>query len=356
MLFIMHIKISFVLFFLLFFSGCMNSKNENKTSAQKTLTINLTGDVMIGRLVDTAMSIKGLDYPWGTMKQFLTSDDITLINLETTFTTSDNPTPKVFNFKANPDHAVMLVHGNITAVSLANNHILDFGLQGLKDTLQTLNELSITHTGTGLNLIDAQKPIIIERKGIKIGIISATDNKPKWAATIDHYGTNFFTFSSYDHIIQQIQKLKPSVDYVILSLHWDTNWPRYIPTDMISCAHDFIDAGVDIIHGHSSHKPLGVEVYKNKIILYGTGDFIDDYAIDPVERNDLTFLFQITLSKNQLIKLSLIPAQIRDMSVHHVTDSIIKEFLFTRMQKESAVLGTTLIQEDNILTHTLSDS
>src|SRR5439155_11772603 len=126
------------------------------------VTIGLMGDVMIGRYVDSVISGRGYNWPWGNVLPVLKSTDINIINLETTLTRSNNIVSKVFNFKATPDKVNSLSAAHIAAVNLANNHILDFSGDGLTETIHTLNAAQIKHTGAGLNSREAAEPVMLE--------------------------------------------------------------------------------------------------------------------------------------------------------------------------------------------------
>jgi poly-gamma-glutamate synthesis protein (capsule biosynthesis protein) len=309
--------------------------------AQGNIRIGFGGDVMIGRLVNDVLKQKGMRYPWGNIVPILEKNDINIINLETTLTKSNAAVPKVFNFKSDPEHVQTLKEAFIHVVTLANNHSLDFGVQGLKDTLKALDSAGILHIGAGMSLAEAQKPIIIEKNGIKIGIIGATDNEPDWKAERNKPGINYFEVCKIESLQKLIQEIKKQVDILILSLHWGPNMRQRPTKDYIDCAHAFIEAGVDIVHGHSAHIFQGIEKYKNKLILYDTGDFVDDYAIDPVLRNDQSCLFIVEINKQGIKQVRCIPTKIDMMQVNQAQGKEAKEII-GRLQKLSAEFGTNI--------------
>lgn len=281
-----------------------------------TIKIGLMGDVMLGRLVNEKISRTSYKYPWGNFIDLLHANDINIINLETTLTKSRKAVAKTFNYKATPDKAKTLVEGNITVANLANNHILDFGEPGLKDTIAALDKARIAHVGAGKNISDAQKPVIITKNGIKVGILGFTDNEPTWVAQTNKAGTNYIKVDDHKTIVNLIKQLRPQVDILIVSLHWGPNMKELPSEHFIKFAHKLIHEGVDIIHGHSAHILQPVEIYRGKVILYDTGDFIDDYDVDKVLRNDQTALFVVTVNKDRPRKLQLIPGTIANMQVN----------------------------------------
>ena len=321
----------------------MRNANHNSVS------LALAGDVMIGRLVNEVIGQKGYAYVWGNILPILHEHDLVMINLETTLTMNEQAVPKVFNFKSNPEHAAVLKEGNVSIVNLANNHSLDFGNQGLVDTLHALDTAHIMHVGAGLNNMQAQNPLIIQRNGITIGIVGATDNEPDWQAGPHKPGVFYFDVHNCTSVANVIKQLKPRVDIVILSLHWGPNMRERPTQHYIDCAHAFIDAGADIIHGHSAHLFQGIELYNNKLILYDTGDFVDDYQVDEQLRNDRSFLFSLTLAKSGVQQLKLIPVVISNMQVNIATGSQARDIL-VRMKRLSAEFGTK-ITNDTIYLH-----
>lgn len=293
-----------------------NMKSIESNLKKQSITIGFMGDVMLGRTVDTVIDQQDYAYPWGNLLPLLEKNDINIINLETTLTTSEDIVSKVFNFKANPDKVNTLLEGKISIANLANNHSKDFSFAGLRETRNTLNDAHIAHVGAGDNIQEAQAPVIIEKNGIVIGVLGFTDNEPTWKATSNTPGTNYIEIpKDTAQTIAIIKELRPKVDILILTIHWGPNMREQPSADFINFAHNLIDAGVDIIHGHSAHIPQGLEIYKSKLIMYDTGDFIDDYAVDPILRNDRSFLFNVVVDKAGIQNVTLIPVLIQNYQV-----------------------------------------
>jgi poly-gamma-glutamate synthesis protein (capsule biosynthesis protein) len=322
----------------------MQVMRSNKNNDAHTITIAFMGDVMIGRMVNEIIPVKGYSYPWGDTLSLLEKADLRILNLETTLTNHNEKNPKVFNFKALPDRVKTLKQANIDIVNLANNHTLDFKKEGLVETIATLDAAHILHVGAGNNDLEVQKPVIITKNNVTFGIIGYTDNEPTWKATENKPGINYIRVGDIQTITQQIIALRPQVDILIVSCHWGPNMKQRPSSEFVQFAHDIIDAGGDIIHGHSSHVFQGIEIYKNKVIMYDTGDFIDDYAIDPILRNDQSCLFTVTIHKNgpQLVKI--IPVIINNMQVNTATGNDKKEII-NRMQKLSQEFDTKVYED-----------
>ncbi|MFZ0564987.1 MAG: CapA family protein [Chlamydiales bacterium] len=304
-----------------------------------TVCIGLTGDVMIGRLVNEFLKAVPPKTIWGDLISQFHQTDLNLINLEAALTKSEKAVPKVFNFKSDPDNVAVLKQARIDVVNLANNHILDFSEEGLFETLETLDSNQIFHIGAGRNLEEARKPVIVERKGVKIGILGFTDNEPTWKAGKNHPGVNYLPVGDIQTALKDILPLRKQVDVLITTMHWGPNMVERPSPSFIDFAHRLIEEGVDIFHGHSAHIFQGYEIYQKGLILYDTGDFVDDYYVDPVLRNDRSFLFLVTVSKAGFLSLSLIPTKISDCCVNRANEGEAEE-IEKRMQLLSKELSS----------------
>lgn len=318
---------------------------------EQRITIGMVGDVMIGRLVNEKLNKVPPAYIWGNVLPLLKSNTLNLMNLEAALTSSADEVPKVFNFKADPQKVKVLVEGSVDVVNLANNHSLDYGVKGLLETLKVLDGAGIRHVGAGKNLAEARQPAIITKNGIKIGILGYTDNEPAWEASEGDPGTRYVTIGDFDSIVNDIRQLRAQVDILIVSIHWGPNMRERPPATFVKFAHQLIDNGVDILHGHSAHIFQGVEIYKEKLILYDTGDFVDDYYVDPYLRNDRSFLFLVEVNKEGFCSLRLVPVLISNFQVNLLRGEEAVEVL-ERMRVLSAELGTELyIEENQLVTH-----
>jgi len=315
---------------------CLKEKPQSTRA-----TIGFAGDVMIGRLVNEMLQKAPPEYIWGNMLPILRSTDLNVINLEAALTRSEHIVPKVFNFKSDPEHARSLLAARIDVANLANNHVLDFRAEGLAETLETLDRAKILHTGAGKDLEQARAPVIIEKNGIRIGIIGSTDNEPDWKAGPGTPGINYVAVGDLPGLKDDISRLRKDVDILILTMHWGPNMvPR--PSEAFQAfAHALIDAGVDIIHGHSAHLFQGIERYKKGLILYDTGDFVDDYYVDPHMRNDESFFFIVEVSKEGICSLRLVPTHITECQVQ-TAQGALKEKIIQRMKNLSRELGCDL--------------
>jgi poly-gamma-glutamate capsule biosynthesis protein CapA/YwtB (metallophosphatase superfamily) len=324
------------------------------------ITLALTGDVMLGRRVAEALNDHMRpEAPWGDVLPLLDAADLRIINLECAITDNEQPwtrTPKVFHFRAKPSAIETLRTARIDACSLANNHTLDFEEQGLLDTLEHLDAAGIRHAGAGRNQEEAADPAILTVRAdnrSRVALLAFTDNERPFAASTDRPGTNYLPVSLRPDVLRLVERAVSNVrelgvDTVIFSNHWGPNMVQR-PKEIFrrfACA--VIDRGVDIYYGHSAHVFQGVEIYRGKPILYDTGDFIDDYAVNPELRNDWSFLFQVSVEEGRFERLDLIPVKLSYARVDLATGGE-RESILTRMERLSAEMGTIFARREGSL-------
>lgn len=334
--------------------------------APNEITIFLCGDVMTGRGIDQALPHPGdptlqeavvkdarryvnlaervngpifrpldFDSVWGDALQELqrTAPDVRIINLETSVTQSERfRKNKGIHYRMNPANVPVLTAAGIDCCALANNHVLDWGRAGLSDTINALRKANIRPAGAGENLKEAQAPAIlpVEGKG-RVLVFSfgfADSGIPiEWAAGENSPGVHLledFSESSVQRVADAVRAAKRDGDIAIASIHWGSNWGYPAPNRHRRFAHRLIDvAEVDLIHGHSSHHPRGMEVHRGRLILYGAGDFVNDYeGISGYERyrGDLSLMYFASLrpavgpssgAGGELVRLRMVPLQMR---------------------------------------------
>ncbi|KAJ3089750.1 hypothetical protein HK102_005584 [Quaeritorhiza haematococci] len=264
-------------------------------SRQDEFVITAAGDVMLGRLVDQILPFHvrheedemharyfkarwpelrdnvGFEYPWGELINYFRESDLNIINLETAVTTHPTPYPnKTFNYRMHPGNINTLLAARIDYCSLANNHTLDFGVRGLVETVETLERSGIGFAGCGETKEQARNPYILTRGGIRFAFLSASDHPSEWSRFPEFHFVN-----THDPDLDVLEKLidvaRRSADVVVFSFHWGPNYAW----------------------GN------GIEIYKSRPILYGCGDFVDDYAVDPEYRNNLGFLHRLHYRRDQ---------------------------------------------------------
>jgi poly-gamma-glutamate synthesis protein (capsule biosynthesis protein) len=320
------------------------------------ITVALAGDVMLGRGVNEALRDMRPEEPWSDVLPLLHAADLRIINLECAITTHEEPwerTPKVFHFRADPSAVAVLEAARIDACSLANNHGLDFEEEGLLDTLAHLNRAGIQHAGAGRDLDEARRPALLTARGSRVALVAFTDNEPVWAAGPGRPGTNYLPVSLDADVLRCVEDAvaaarEAGAETVIVSNHWGPNMVLRPRARFRRFARAVIDRGADVYYGHSAHLVQGVEIYRGKPILYDTGDFLDDYAVDPVLRNDWSFLFLITIEAGALVQMELVPVVLSYAGVEGATGPE-REAILTRMERLSAEMGTAFARRDGRL-------
>ena len=296
-------------------------------------------------------------WPWGealgVFDEF--APDIRLINLETAVTTSGDFAPaKAVHYRMHPANVGCLTAIRPDACALANNHILDFGHRGLADTLNTLTEAGIRGIGAGPDAGQADCPVAIGLPdGGRVVIAScgmSSSGIPRhWAANADRPGVSFvsdLSDRSVADITGRMLALKRPGDIALVSVHWGSNWGYDVERSQVQFAHRLIDAGIDVVHGHSSHHPRPVEVYRGKLILYGCGDTVDDYeGIRGFEtfRHELRLLYFASIERDggELTTLRMVPMRMRRMRLEHVSCDDV-EWLRSTLENASRPFGTAV--------------
>ncbi len=270
---------------------------------------------MLGRLVNEVLKTASPRHPWGNTLPLFRSADACICNLECVIADGGTPwQPKTFNFRSDAKNVQVLKAAGMTGVSLANNHTLDYGFDALSEMLDTLKQSGIQYAGAGRTIREAMRPIVFRAGDLRVGLVSFTDNEPRWEATPYMPGT-FYTPVELDDararkLLQIVAHLKTQVDFVVVAAHWGPNWGYRPPSEHVLFAHALVAAGADIVFGHSPHVFRGIEFYGSSVILYSCGDFVDDYQVSETERNDESFVFIVEIVDRRINRLLLYPTVI----------------------------------------------
>lgn len=267
-------------------------------------------------------------YPWGEAlaEPDWSGADARVVNLETSITRSELRWPgKGVHYRMSPENAACVTAARIDVCALANNHVLDHGRRGLVETLDTLGRAGVRVAGAGLDLARAREPAVLDLAGggrIVVIAFGAEDSgiPPSWAATPTRSGIDLvrrLDDRSASEVAERVRRMKQPGDVVVASVHWGGNWGWEVPFDHVRFAHRLVDGGVDVVHGHSSHHVRPIEVYRGRLVLYGCGDFVDDYeGITGYEeyRNDLVLAYVVTMEPDRMgLGLRMLPFRIRNM-------------------------------------------
>jgi poly-gamma-glutamate synthesis protein (capsule biosynthesis protein) len=357
------------------------------TVRQPPFTLFLCGDVMTGRGIDQVLphpskpvlyeefvrDARGyvrlaeaangpierpvaFDTIWGDALAPMRAAALRIVNLETAVTASDDAWPgKGIHYRMHPANVGCLTAAGIDACALANNHVLDWGYAGLAETLATLRAAGIATAGAGADATQAAAPAVLEAGGQRVLLFAygaGSSGVPgAWAAAADRPGVNRLpdlSAATAAAIGRAIGAVRRAHDLVIVSLHWGGNWGYAIGDDERAFAHALIDAGVDLVHGHSSHHAKAFEVYRQRLILYGCGDFINDYeGIGGYERyrGDLAVAYFVTLTGGRLQRLRLLPFRMRRFRLQRAAAADV-EWLRATLNREGRAFGVALAVRD----------
>lgn len=369
-----------------------------RNSEAATLTLFLAGDVMTGRGIDQVLphsvdpriyeryaksaegyvklaerkngSIPGevsYRYPWGDALEVLEEiePDAAIVNLETSVTTSDAYWEgKGIHYRMHPGNTPLLSEAGIDVCVLGNNHILDWGYEGLEETVTTLRAGGLKTAGAGRDRKSAAEPAVVEREEgggrlLVFSYASPSAGAPlNWSAEENRPGVNILPnidSKTARSVASDIRQYRQEEDRVILSLHWGGNWGYEIPEAQREFAHRLIDEGVvDVVFGHSSHHPKGMEVYDGRLILYGCGDLINDYEGIPGHeeyRPDLRLLYFPQLDgEGALSSLRMVPMQMQRFQLRDAPADE-RQWLRERLDRECDPFGHSVeLNSDGYLT------
>jgi poly-gamma-glutamate synthesis protein (capsule biosynthesis protein) len=351
------------------------------------VTLLLCGDVMLGRGLDQILAhpddptlhesylhdargyvglaerVSGVfprpvsdTWPWGEALSEIerSRPGILLINVETSVTTSSDFAPgKSIHYRMSPDNLGCLMTAHPDVCVLANNHVLDLGAQGLQESLQRLAAAGLATAGAGHDLASASAPAVVSPDGIATVSVLAYAHRSSgvpagWAATEGRPGVALLpdlSTRTAAAIAARIDREKARGAIVVVSLHWGSNWGYDIPGAQVRFAHRLVDAGADIVHGHSSHHPRPIEVYADRLVLYGCGDFINDYeGIGGHEeyRGELRLLYRAAVAPDgTLVGVDLLPFVSRRLRLERAVPSDVK-WLVSVLDRESRRYGVRL--------------
>lgn len=281
------------------------------------VTIGAVGDIMLARRVEKKIMTEGYSYPFDEMKPIMLTADIVIGNLETSLATSGEPLPgKGIWFRADPRLVESLCFAGFKALSLANNHILDYDSPALLETVQVLEKNGIRAFGAGENIRYAREPVYLDVKGTTFVFLGYNEfSHIFWSYK---YPRSFAAGEKLPGVApleikiikEDIAKARQKADVVVVSLHWgieNSNWPT--PEQQL-LARDIIDSGADVILGHHPHVLQGVEIYKGGVIAYSLGNFVFD---QPWENNRQSVFLMININSGRVTEVGMVPVYIKDL-------------------------------------------
>ena len=327
-------------FLLLFFLSSFTAQSENPLTQKNGFlcrehTLILVGDIMLSRGVDITMRNRGYLYPFKNMAGITNSAEVTFGNLESPLSTQGEKGDQIYSLRGDPESVKGLVYAGFKVLSLANNHSYDYGRKALEETLEILKKNKIQTIGAGENITEARKPAVFDLGDLKIaflgydlspGAVGARENSPGVAKAV------------HEWIIKDLEKIKESTDFVVVSFHWGIEY-RDFPTEyQKSLAHMAIDCGADVVVGHHPHTFQGIEIYKGKLIAYSLGNFIFDQRD---VKNNQSIVLKVILDRDKLVRVEIIPIELVTFPRSpKIAGEEMAEEILDRLRIDSSIFGT----------------
>ncbi len=274
-------------------------------SKEKVIEFSAVGDILLDRGIRMIMEKRGKDYPFKEISDYLSSRDLVLGNLEGPLSNRGEPLKKKYIFRGDPSCLESFREMGLNCISLANNHIMDYGDLALMDTIDYLKSAGLYPFGAGKNQEEALKPIIINKNGLVLSFFASLG----YPLRIDGVASEVSgpCQVGLDEFIFTIKEIRDQVDFIIVSLHWGFEYEPLPHSHQIEFAHQLIDNGVDLIIGHHPHVIQGIERYRGKYILYSLGNFLFDQHDDEGKES---FIFSCDIGEKELMFPGIIPIEI----------------------------------------------
>jgi poly-gamma-glutamate capsule biosynthesis protein CapA/YwtB (metallophosphatase superfamily) len=307
----------------------------------------LAGDTMLGRGVAERL---GAEPPESLFSPEVVdaarAADLCVVNLECCIATGGRPARgRVFHFRAPPMAVDALAHLGVDCVTLANNHALDFGPDALLETFEHLRGAGIRWVGAGPNEAAARAPVLLEARGERLLIVAVSDDPPRYAAGPERPGTAFAELGRSEVPEWLLGAVGGDhEDPVLVSPHWGPNMTAAPVSHVRRAAAVLLEAGATLVAGHSAHVFHGVAGR----VLFDLGDFVDDYRVDPVLRNDLGLLWLIDLEDGAPVRLEAVPLKL-DFCHTRVAGAGDAPWIARRFVDACAELGTNAREESGRL-------
>jgi poly-gamma-glutamate capsule biosynthesis protein CapA/YwtB (metallophosphatase superfamily) len=298
----------------------------------------LAGDTMLGRQVARAIAERGARSLVGDDVIAVAHEaDLFLLNLECCISERGEPWPepgKPFLFRSPPSATELLNLLGVDCVTLANNHALDFGTEALLDTLAHLRKAGIETVGAGADHAQACNPVVLEARGLALAVLASSDHPRSYAATDRSPGIAY----GLDWLPPAIERV--DADAVLVTPHWGPNMTAQPVPAVRAVAAKLRAAGATLVAGHSAHVVHGVEPG----VLYDLGDFLDDYRVDPVLRNDLGLLFLVDFDRQGPRRVEAVPLKLEYCHTR-LADGEDAAWIRGRFREACRGLGTEVVDE-----------
>ena len=319
----------------------------------REIVVSAVGDIMLGRRVGRLLDENGGESAYQGFSFLFDRTDVLFGNLECSLSERGQKLlGKGIWLRASPDKADILKEAGFSVLSLANNHILDYGNEALQDTVEFLDEKEIGHVGAGKDIEAARKPEIFTKGDVSIGFLAynefsyyfwSYEEKRQFAARENVPGTAPMDLGP---ILEDVKKLKSEVDFVAVSLHWGIEESNMETEAQREIAHALIDGGADIIIGHHPHVIQGLEIYRDRPIIYSLGNYIFDQND---ENNKQGMAAEIEIFEGEMKSIRLHPLYVKDKRAPVVPEGGKLEGMIEKIKRLSGEMGTELDAESGHL-------
>lgn len=314
----------------------MKIKNPQKQSLLKFCAV---GDLSLADGVESMIIKHGADFTFSKIRKTLSGHDVAFANLENVFTdTDEGRVSQAHLLKSRPESMRAVHDAGFNVVSMANNHVLDYGKQAIVDTKKILDDCGIKYTGAGTHIAAAREPAVIEAQGVSLGFLAyamkgihSAEQEQPGAAVIDR-----------EQITEDITTLKPKVDHVIVSLHYGLEFLDYPSPEFREICLHIADLGASLVIGHHPHVINGLERHANCLIAYSLGNFIfDDRIMDyKTEKTRRGLVLHCTFDKKNLVDFEAVPTLINDDLQPEPATGPLRESMLKKIEEISSVLAT----------------
>ncbi|OHD69726.1 MAG: hypothetical protein A2W19_13455 [Spirochaetes bacterium RBG_16_49_21] len=314
---------------------------------RESFSLLCVGDIFPVNEAEQYILSKGTAYPFQRIKDEFRKYDFIFGNLETPVTSRGKPfADKAYSFRIRPELALCLRDLKMDAVSIANNHLMDYDVEGMEDTLSYLEALNIRHAGGGKNLIDARRPAVLKFRGTDIYILAYCNRPPE-----EYYAGDKrpgIAPINIEIIKDDIATYKAGDNLVLISLHWGIEQTSHPQSGQIRIAHEIINSGADAVIGHHPHWPQGIEIYNSKPIIYSLGNFINGYY-NHIEMDNMAVALYYSGSSLEQVKILPIAGQNKAIQFQpYLLQGNSAEKLLERIRSLSKKLKTELEIRDGL--------
>lgn len=322
-----------------------DNEDLNQGNNDVTVSISFAGDVMMDSYFADYIQNYGVDYSWESVSPLLQEADITAVNLETCVSDQGKSLKKKgYGFRSQAETLQGLANAGIDIVNVANNHTYDYGKTAFLDTLLNLKQYGIDYVGGGNNIKEALEVKVMTKDKLRIGFLSASEVSPAYSrADETKAGVAFYSQSEYTYILEAVKAAKEKCDLLMVMLHWGAEYQDKPSESQINFAHDLIDNGADAVVGQHAHVLQGIEIYKEKPILYNIGNFV---FLKRNEKAGKTGVFNLNFTNDHFVNGHIAPVFIDHCKANLLAqDNDMKKEIINQISSLSAQFETEISEE-----------